>query len=332
MKAIVWTAFGPPDVLQLQKVEKPTPKDNELLIRIRATTVSTGDCEMRSMRLATWLQLPMRLYVGFRKPKRITILGSYLAGDIEAIGKDVVRFAVGDAVFGCTDLKFGTYAEYVCLAENATLVTKPANLTYEEAAAVALGGLESLHFLSKANIQPGQTVLINGAGGSIGTYGVQLAKHFGAEVTAVDSADKLDMLRAIGANHVVDYTREDFSKKGLKYDVILDVVLKSSFSRIIASLNLNGVYLLTNPTLLKMARGVWVSRSAGRKVISAATSPNAADLTVLKELIEAGKIKTVIDRCYPLEEIVEAHQYVDTGRKKGNVVITVDHHSRQHSQ
>lgn len=323
MKAIIWTAYGPPDVLRLRKVEKPAPKDNEVLIKVRAVTVSAGDCEMRSLGLATWVQIPMRFYVGFRKPKRITILGSYLAGDVEAVGKGVTRFAIGDSVFGTTGFGFGAYAEYACLPESATLVTKPASMTYEEAAPVALGGLEALHFLRRANIQSGQTVLINGAGGSIGTYGIQLAKHFGAEVTAVDSAEKLDMLRSIGADHVVDYMHEDFSKSGVKYDVILDVVLKSSFSRILNSLNRNGVYLLTNPTLFKMARGAWVSRSGGKKVISAMTSPNAADLAYLKDLIEAGTIKTVIDRCYPLEQTAEAHRYVESGRKKGNVVIVI---------
>jgi NADPH:quinone reductase-like Zn-dependent oxidoreductase len=229
MKAIVWTAYGPPEVLQLRDVPKPTPKANEVLIKVRAVLASTGDCEMRRLGLPAWVQLPLRLYVGFSKPVRITILGSYLAGDIEAVGSGVTRFAVGDAVFGRSDLNFGAYAEYVCLSEKAPLVTKPASMTYEEAAPIALGGLESLHFLRLANIQPGHKVLINGAGGSIGSYAVQLAKHFGARVTGVDSPDKLDMLRAIGADHVIDYTREDFSANGVKYDCILDVVLHSSF-------------------------------------------------------------------------------------------------------
>lgn len=323
MKAIVWTAYGPPEVLQLREIAKPTPKEDEVLIKVRAVTISAGDCEIRNLTLPMWVRLPMRLYVGVSKPARVTVLGSYMAGDVEAVGKDVTRFAAGDAVFGMTGFGFGANAEYVCAPETETLVTKPASMTYEEAAPVALGGLEALHFLRKANVQPGQTVLINGAGGSIGTYGVQLAKHFGAEVTAVDSADKLDMLRAIGADHVVDYAREDFSKNGVKYDVILDVVLKSSFSRILDSLTENGVYLLTNPTLSKMARGAWASRRGGKKVIAQMTSPTTADLTHLKALIEAGKIKTIIDRCYPLEQTAEAHRYIESGQKKGNVVISM---------
>jgi NADPH:quinone reductase-like Zn-dependent oxidoreductase len=323
MKAIVWTKYGPPDVLQLKDVEKPTPTDNEVLIRIHATTVTTGDCEMRNLQFPLWIRLPMQIYVGLRKPKRVTILGGYLAGEIEAVGKDVKQFNIGDQVFGFTGMNFGAYAEYVCLPEEGAVITKPANMTYEEAAPVSLGGLEALHFLRKANVRPGQKILINGAGGSIGTFATQLARHFGAEVTAVDSTEKLDMLRSLGADHVIDYTQEDFSKKDQTYDIIFDVVLKSSFSRIIKSLNENGVYLLTNPTLFKMIQGTWVSRKGSKKVIFEFTKPNTEDLIFLKELIQAGKIKTVIDRHYPLEQTVEAHRYIETGHKKGNVVITM---------
>jgi len=328
MKAIVWTKYGAPDVLQLKEVEKPTPKDKEILVKIRATTATAGDCEMRNLKFPLWVRLPMRIYVGFRKPTRVTILGGYLAGEIEAVGKDVHRFAVGDQVFGATGLSFGTYAEYACLPEKGAVTTKPVNMTYEEAAAVPLGGLEALHFLRKANIQPGQNVMINGAGGSIGTFGTQLAKYFGAGVTAVDSTDKLDMLRAIGADHVIDYTQENFANSGKTYDVILDVVLKSSFSQIIKSLNKNGVYLLTNPTVFKMIRGSWVSRNSSKKVIFEMTNPRNEDLIFLKELIEAGKIKSVIDRRYPLEQIAEAHRYIEAGHKKGNVAVTVDHNNK----
>jgi NADPH:quinone reductase-like Zn-dependent oxidoreductase len=324
MKAIVWTKYGSPDVLQLKKVEKPTPKENELLIKIWATTVTAGDCEMRNMKFPWWIKLPMRFYVGFRKPSRVNILGGYLAGEVEAVGNKVTQFAVGDQVFGFTGLRLRTYAEYICLPEAGAVTIKPANMSYEEAAPVPLGGLEALHFLGKANIQPGQKILINGAGGSIGTYAVQLAKHLGAEVTAVDSTGKLDMLRSIGADHVINYTQEDFTKNGHMYDVIFDVVLKSSFSRIIKSLNEGGIYLVTNPTLLKMIRGAWTSRTTSKKVIFEFTNPNTKDLMTLRELIEAGKLISVIDdKRYSLEQVPEAHKYVETGNKKGNVVIRI---------
>jgi NADPH:quinone reductase-like Zn-dependent oxidoreductase len=251
MKAIIWTEYGPPDVLQLKEVEKPVPKDNEVLVRIYATTVTAGDCEQRSLKLPIWHALPMRAYVGLKRPKRITILGMDLAGEIESVGKDVKRFRKGDQIFAATGfVRMGTYAEYVCLPEepkDGALAIKPANMTYEEAAAVPNGGLEALCFLRQGNVQSGQKVLINGAGGTIGTFAVQIAKSFGAEVTGVDSTGKLDMLRSIGADHVIDYTQEDFTKKGETYDFILDVVGKSSFSGSISSLEQNGRYLIANP-------------------------------------------------------------------------------------
>jgi NADPH:quinone reductase-like Zn-dependent oxidoreductase len=330
MKAIVWTRYGPPDGLQLREIEKPTPKENEVLIKVHATTVTAGDCELRSLKLALFLSLPMRLYAGVRRPTRIAIIGQELAGEIESVGKNVERFKEGDQVFGSTGFGSGTYAEYICLPEipgdmDGALAIKPANMTYEEAAAVPTGGLEALHFLRQAEIQSGDAVLINGAGGSIGTFGVQLAKYWGAEVTAVDSASKLEMLRSIGADQVIDYTQEDFTKSGRTYDVIFDVVGKSSYSGSIRSLKENGFYLIANPKLSKMVRGLWTSKRSGKKVISGAASHKAADLIFLKELIEAGKLRTVIDRRYPLEQTAEAHQYVETGHKKGNVVITVVH-------
>jgi 2-desacetyl-2-hydroxyethyl bacteriochlorophyllide A dehydrogenase len=331
MKAIVWTEYGPPDVLQLKEVEKPAPKEDEVLIRIYATTVTAGECEARSLKFPIWLWLPMRLYMGLRKPTRIKILGQELAGEIESVGKDVKLFRKGDQVFGpTTGFGMGANAEYKCLSEEGVLAIKPANMTYEEAAAVPTGGREALHFLRKGNIQSGQTVLINGAGGSIGTFAVQLAKYFGAEVIGVDSTGKLDMLRSIGADVVIDYTQEDFTKSGQTYDVIFDVVGKSSFSRSIRSLKQNGRYLLANPGLSQMVRGKWTSMTSSKKVIFGAASQKTEDLIFLKELIEAGKLKAVIDRRYPLEQIAEAHRYVEKGHKKGNVVITVAHEEKTH--
>ena len=330
MKAIIWTKYGPPDVLQLQEVEKPTPKDKEVLIKIYATTVTAGDCELRSLKFPLWLRLPMRIYAGISRPTRIKIIGQELAGEIEAVGKHVKRFKVGDQVFATSGFGSGTYAEYTCRPEEpdemeGVLAIKPTNMTYEEATAVPVGGLEALHFLKKGNIQNGQKVLINGAGGSIGTIGVQLAKYYGAEVTAVDHTAKLGMLSAIGADHVIDYAQEDFTQNGETYDVIFDVVGKSPFSRSIRSLTENGIYLIANPQLSKMLRGRWVSSISTKTVITETSSPTTEDLHYLRELIEAGKIKAVIDRRYPLEQIAEAHRYVETGQKQGNVVITVDH-------
>jgi len=332
MKAIVWTEYGPPEVLQFREVAKPTPKDNEVLIRIYATTVTTGDCEQRSLKLPIWQRLPMRAYVGLKRPTRITILGMELAGEIEAVGQDVKLFREGDQVFAATGfVNMGAYAEYICLPEESAegaLALKPVNMTYEEAAAVPMGGLEALHYLRQGNIQKGQKVIINGAGGTIGTFAVQLAKYFGAHVTAVDSTGKLDMLRSIGADQVIDYTQEDFTKSGESYDFILDVVGKSSFSGSIGSLKQNGRYLIANPGLSQLVRGRWTSMTSSKKVIFGSAHPKTEDLIYLKELIEAGSIKSVIDRRYPLEQTAEAHRYVEKGHKKGSVVITVEHNNK----
>lgn len=331
MKAIVWTKYGPPDVLQLKEVEKPTPKDNEVLVRIYATTVTAGDSEARSLKVPIWLSIFIRIYVGLLRPTRITILGQELAGEIESVGKDVKLFKKGDQVFATTGFGFAAYAEYKCLPEEpkmGVLANKPVNMTYAEAAAVPTGGLEALHFLRKGNIQTGQKVLIIGAGGSIGTFALQLAKYFGAEVTGVDSAGKLDMLRSIGADHVIDYSQEDFTKSAETYDVIFDVMGKSSFSGCVRSLKQNGRYLLGNPGLSQIVKGRWTSIRTSKKVIIRAANQKTEDLLFLKELIEAGKIKSVIDRRYPLVQIAEAHRYVDTGHKKGNVVITVEHDNK----
>jgi 2-desacetyl-2-hydroxyethyl bacteriochlorophyllide A dehydrogenase len=333
MKAIIWTNYGPPEVLQLKEVEAPTPRDNEVRIRIHATTVTAGDCELRALKLPFYLSLPMRLYVGFTRPTRVTIPGMELAGEIESAGRNVTRFRPGDRVFGATGFGMGAYAETICLPEEpgameGVLAEMPASSTYEEAAAVPVGGLEALHFLRQAHLRSGEKVLINGAGGSIGTFAVQLARHYGAEVTAVDSTGKLEMLRSIGADHVIDYNREDFTQSGEAYDVIFDVAGKSSYSRSLRSLKPNGRYLLANPRPSHRIRGPWTSAVSGKKVIVGSASYKTEALVFLKELIEAGKIKAVIDRCYPLEQAAEAHRYVETGQKSGNVVITVGNDDR----
>ena len=330
MKAIVWTKYGPPDVLQLREVEKPAPRDNEVLIRVQAATVTAGDCDVRSLKMPVLLQVPFRLYMGLRRPGRITILGQELAGEIESTGKEVTRFKKGDQVFAPTFLRFGAYAEYACVPERYP-VLKPENITYEEAATIPTGGINGLHLVRAADVQPGQRVLINGAGGSIGTYAVQIAKLLGAEVTAVDSAEKLPMLRAIGADHVIDYTREDFTKRGETYDAIIDVIGKSPFSRSLRSLKQSGRYVFGNLNLSAMTRGRWVSKTSDKKVIFEQARYSAENYAYLKELVGSGKVRPVIDRCYPLEQTAEAHRYVEQGHKKGNVVISVGHNGSPRS-
>ena len=328
MKAIVWTKYGPPDALQLKDVETPTPKEDEVLIRVHAATASTADTELRRLKLPLFFAVFLRLYLGFLKPTRIRILGTEFAGEVVSVGKDVTGCQPGDQVYGYTGLSMGTYAEYLCLSENPSALAsvmgkKPVNVTYEEAAALPFGGLEALHSLRQANIQPGQKVLIVGAGGSIGTYAVQLARHYGAEVTGVDKPEKLEMLRSIGAQHVIDYTREDFTRIGQTYDVILDTIGKSPFARSLRSLHEQGTYLNANPGFSGGIRMRWLSRNSSKRVIPWTAGYTIKNLLALKELVEAGTIKPVIDRTYPLEQIVEAHRYVDSGQKKGNVVITV---------
>jgi len=320
MKAVVCTRYGPPDVLKLKEVERPAPNDNELLVRVHATTVARGDCELRGLEVPLLFQLILRMGFGFRGPRR-GILGQELAGEVESVGKDVKRFKQGDQVFALTGLHLGAYAEYDCLPEKGLVAIKPSNMTYEQAAALPVGGLHAIHCLAKVTIRSGQKVLIVGAGGSIGTFAVQITKSFGAEVTGVDSGTKLDVVRSIGADHVIDYMGGDFTKSGQTYDVIFDTIGKSSFSACIRCLNPGGLYLLGNPSLSQMVRPS--SSRSGKKMINGFGSYTMEDLVSLIRLAESGKIRPVIDRRYPLEQIIEAHRYVDTGEKKGNVIITV---------
>jgi 2-desacetyl-2-hydroxyethyl bacteriochlorophyllide A dehydrogenase len=329
MKAIVWTKYGPPDSLKLQEVEKPVPNDDEILVKIHATTVTAGDCEMRRLELPLMLSFPVRLYAGLLRPNRIPILGQELAGEVEEVGKNVSSFNVGDQVFGTTGFGFGAYAEYICLPAvpgdtQGILAAKPTNLTFEEAAAVPTAAFEALHFLRKADIQRGKKVLIIGAGGSIGTYSIQLARHFGAEVTGVDSTEKLEMLRSEGANHVIDYTKGDYTSNSESYDLIIDVVGKSSVSGRLKLLKPDGYYFLAYAGISHIVLGLWLSITSKKKLRIESASQRKEDLVFLKDLVEEGKIKPVIDRCYPLKQTAEAHKYVETGHKKGNVVITVD--------
>ena len=326
MKAIVYHQYGSPDVLQLQEVEKPVAKDNEVLVKVHATTVTAADYRVRSFTVPWSFWLPARIVLGVRKPRN-PILGAELAGEIESVGKAVKRFKPGDPIFAAALPNFGAYAEYKRLPEDAAISIKPSNITYEEAAALPIGARTALHYLRKANIQPGQKVLVYGASGSVGSYAVQLAKYFGAEVTGVCSASNLEWVKSLGADKVIDYTVEDFSKTGEAYDVIFEAVDKSSFSACMRSLKPAGVYM-NIPALLPGIRMLWTQMTSRRKLILGETIPETAEsLIFLKELVEAGKIKPVIDRCYPLEQIVEAHRYADKGHKKGNVVITVEQES-----
>ncbi|MFI5415556.1 MAG: NAD(P)-dependent alcohol dehydrogenase, partial [Candidatus Lutacidiplasmatales archaeon] len=325
MKAIVWTEYGPPEGLHLEEVPTPSPREDEVRIRIHATTVAAGDCELRALRFSLGLRILVRLLMGITKP-RPKILGQEFAGTVESVGSRARRFRVGDAVFGTTGFAFGAYAEYLCLPEDSrgrALALMPSNMTYEEAAAVPTGGLEAWHFLRRAGPLRGRRVLINGAGGGIGMFAVQLAKEFGAEVTAVDGAGKLEALRANGADHVIDYAREDFTQRGQTYDVIFDIAGSSSISGSMGALTDHGCYLLGNPGVGARLRGVWSSRKRGRRVIAGASRQPTEDLVFLRQLIETGRLRATIDRRFPLAQVPEAHRYVDTGAVGGKVVVTV---------
>ncbi len=327
MKTIVYEKYGPPEVLKLQEVPKPTPNDDEVLVKVYATTVTKYDCWCRSATAPTGMGLFARIAEGIRKPKK-PILGTELAGEIEATGKDVKQFKEGDQVFAFTGMSLGTYTEYKCLPEEGMVAIKPANMTYEEAASVPYGALTALHFLRKGNTQSGQKVLIFGASGGVGNYAVQLAKYFGAEVTGVCSTAKLEMVKSLGADKVIDYTKEDFTKSGQTYDIIFDTIGQSSFSGCKRSLKKKGIYLFSTLGLPKLIQILWLSMTSSKKAIFGIVKERPEDLIFLRELIEARKIKTVIDRSYPLEQTAEAHRYVETGQKAGNVVITISHNDQ----
>lgn len=324
MKAIVYTQYGPPDVLQLKEVEKPIPKDDEVLIKVHATTVTTGDVNVRNfVFVPRGFGLISRLIFGLNAPRK-KILGVELAGEIEAVGQTVTSFKAGDQVFGIDGMRLGAYAEYKCMPESGGLVHKPANVTYAQAAALPNGALTALTFLrNMGKIQAGQKILINGASGSVGAAAVQLAKAFGADVTGVCSTTNLALVQSLGAEQVIDYTQADFSQNGQRYDLIFDTVGKLSFAACKNSLTPKGLFLAGAGGLPEFGQMLWTSLTGGQKVRAGVSSERKEDLAFLAELIETGQLKPVIDRCYPLEQIVEAHRYVDTGRKKGNVVITV---------
>ncbi len=317
MKAITYSKYGGPEVLQLKQVDKPIPKDNEILIRIFATAANSGDVRLR--KADPWA---VRLFFGLTKP-RINILGAFLSGEIEAVGKKVTKFKIGDKVFGATGMSFGAYAEYKCLPEDGILAIKPNSIIHAEAATICFGGTAALYFLRKANIKSGQKVLIYGASGSVGTAAVQLAKYYGAEVTGVCSTSNAALVKSLDADKVIDYTKEDFTMNGETYDVIFVTVDKLLFSKSIKSLKTNGTLILGSTGISQMLKGLWTSLTSDQKFISGVISQKADDIIFLKELIEKGVYKAVVDRSYPLEQMVEAHRYVEQRHKRGNVAIKI---------
>ncbi|MBT8127495.1 MAG: NAD(P)-dependent alcohol dehydrogenase [Gammaproteobacteria bacterium] len=322
MKAIVYTEYGTPDVLQVKEVEKPCLKDDEILIRVHAAEVTKADCEMRSFRFQVkWFWLPLRITLGIIKPKR-KILGGYFAGEVASVGKNVTRFNKGDQVFGSARLRLGAHGEYICLPAHYTLVPKPHNLNYEHAAAVPLGGLNALHFIRLARIQQGEQVLVNGAGGSIGTFGVQIAKTMGAEVTAVDSGIKEQLLRRLGADHFIDYNKEDFTKSGRTYDVIFNMVANTSYSGCVKALKSGGRYLMANPRLLDMLRSLLTTKFSEKTAVFAFAKETDEELLTLKQMLEEGKIQSTVDKVYSFEQAAEAHRRVETEQRLGTVIIS----------
>jgi len=323
MRAVIYTRYGGPEVLSLGEVAQPEPGDNEVLIETRAAEVTKADTELRRFKFPVkWFWLPLRLAMGLRKPRR-PILGGYFAGVVTTVGKDVRRFKPGDEIFGTTNLRFGAYGEYLCLPEDFTLEKKPHNISFEQAAAVPLGALNAIHFMRKARLQPGESILINGAGGSIGTFAVQIAKHMGAVVTVVDHAIKEDMLRNIGADHFIDYTREDFTRADQTYDVIFDMVAKSSYSGCVSRLKPKGRYLLGNPRVSDMLRSLLTPRFSDKQVYFEFAGEKQQELHDLGQMLEAGDITPAIDRVYPLEQVAEAHRRVETEERLGIVVVSL---------
>ncbi len=320
MKAIVYTRYGPPEVLQLKDVVKPLPKDNEILISIKATAVNSGDLRLRKAD-----PFAVRFFFGLMKPRK-SILGGVLSGAVEAVGTGVKLFKTGDQVFGTAGITFGAYADYICLPEDAVLALKPDSMTHAEAAVIPFGGITALFFLKKANIQSGHKVLINGASGAVGTAAIQLAKYFGAHVVGVCSTSNIELVKSLGADEAIDYSKEDFTKNGKTYDVIFDTVDKISFSNSLRSLNKKGILILGASGLSGMLQGLWTSMTSSRQVITGMISEKVEDVKFLKRLIEKGKMKAVIDRSYLLAQMAEAHLYVEKGHKKGNVAIIMADH------
>ncbi|MEM9718168.1 MAG: NAD(P)-dependent alcohol dehydrogenase [Bacteroidota bacterium] len=317
MKSVICTKYGSPEVLQIQQTTVPQPKENEILVKIHATSATSGDARIR--RADPFI---IRLIFGFKRPKN-SILGVVVAGEVKAIGQAVTKFKVGDPIFGSTGMQFGSYAEYTTIPEDGILALKPRELTYEEAAAIPFGALAALHFLRKANLQMGQKVLIYGASGAVGSAAIQIAKSFGVKVSAVCSSRNFDLVKSLGADKVIDYTKEDFSKTEEKYDVVLEAVGKSSISQGLNALLPKGKLLLVSASFSKMFFGILASKLSGKEIIMGVDEENAAAMNYLRELVKKGQLKPVIDRRYPLEKVVEAHQYVDSGRKKGNVILAI---------
>ena len=328
MKAIVWTQYGHPDKLQLQEVPRPVPKDDQILVKIHASSVTAGDCEMRRLQLPLGLSFPMRFYAGFFTPKRITVLGQELAGEVIETGKSVDNYQKGDLVFGTTGFSFGANAEYICLPARpddaqGVLALKPTSLTFKEAAVLPTAGFEALHYIRESRIQAGDKVMIIGGGGSIGTIAIQLAKLYKAEVTAVDSTDKQELLRSLGADHAIDYTVTDYLKQNNRYDLIIDVVGRRLVKRRLKLLKPDGSYFLAFARPAQLFLALWTSLTGKKKLIIQSASQTKADLEFLAKLVIEGKLKPVIDQQFPLEEVAAAHKYSESGKKKGNIVISV---------
>lgn len=324
MRAAVCTRYGPPEVVEVQEVDTPVPAADEVRVRVRATTVSSGDRRIRAWDMPRGFGLLGRLAVGVRRP-RAPILGTDVAGEVDAVGDEVTRFAPGDEVFGATGAGFGAHAEYVCLPEDGALAAKPADVTHDQAAAIPFGGVAALYFLRDlGDVEPRDAVLVNGASGAVGTAAVQLASHFGAEVTGVSSTANLELVRSLGAADVIDYTREDPTAEGGPYDIVFDTVGTLPFSRCKPTLTPDGVYLSAVAGLPEFARVLWTGVTGGRRVKAGVAVETRDAVEFLRDRIEAGDLEAIVDRRYPLEEIAEAHRHVDTRHKRGNVVVTVD--------